>query len=238
MTAETVEYFAPIIAVRADEHKLKAFAKYLYEKDLSGYNPRIFNKTPLLQDQIQQSWNSVQKWWFAVLQDGGFDCDKSVSGFCKFNKHHHCTTPGGNLIPLTGTIRTRYRHDAHGKKVPAGPNSVGQTYHGYEVVKQQVLYYKDFLYDCYSKVAGCGYGKMDKSAFFRSLKHDCLDTLLEEVRPKAGGEHKRISYILFPPIEQCQDMFNRLQGYAYTYQEEETEDWDDGGDSSEDSEDD
>ena len=50
--------------------------------------------------------------------------------------------------------------------------------------------------------------------------------MMQEVRPKACGCHKRISYIMFPSAEQCQDKFNKLQGYPYAYQEEEEDEWD------------
>ena len=50
--------------------------------------------------------------------------------------------------------------------------------------------------------------------------------MMQEVRPKACGCHKRITYILFPSAEQCQDKFNKLQGYPYAYQEEEEDEWD------------
>ena len=218
MTKEVKEYFEPIAAVQEDEGKLKALAKYLYEKNLSDFNPRIFNKTPLLQDQIQQSWNTVQKWWFAVLNDGGFDCDKEATGFCIFNKLYYQNNE--HQEHLTGMTRTKYKKDARGKKIsnPSG--------HGHIIEQTQVLYYKDFLYDCYAKVAGSGYNKLDKGSFFRAMKQDCLEDLLVEVKPKAnGGDNKRISYIHFPEIRECQAMFNKIQGFEYIYQEIDDDDW-------------
>ena len=58
------------------------------------------------------------------------------------------------------------------------------------------------------------------------MRHDCLDSLMQEVRPEACGCHNRISHIMFPSVDQCQDKFNKLQGYPYAYQEEEEDEWD------------
>ena len=214
MKEETTKYFAPIIAVQNDEAKLKAFAKFLYEKDLSEFNPRIFNKTPLLQDQIQQSWNSVQKWWFAVLQDEGFDCEHNgfTQGFCKWNSSYEYYE-GTNPFPLTGMTRTKYKRDASGRQIKS------------EILETQCLYFKDFLYSCYAKVAGSGYGKFDKSSFFRALKQDCLDDLLNEVRPKSDGDSKRVSFISLPSIKKAQEMFNKIQSFPYKYGEDEESGW-------------
>ena len=221
------EYFKPIIEIAENPEKLKSFANYLYTKDISDFNPRVFNKTPLLQEQVQHSWNSVQKWWFSVLNDGGFDCDKAKDGFCVWNQHYrYC--PSQTSIDLTGMKRIKYVKDKSGHRVYDENGD-------YKVSKKQILYYKDFLYDCYAKTAGSGYNKMDKNAFFRSLKQDCLDSLLNEVRPKASDDGKRVSYIMLPPIEECQDMFNKIQGFNYKYQEEEEEDWDSDVDSDSDS---
>jgi hypothetical protein len=221
VNTEITEYFKPILEIAENPDKLKSFAKYLYTKNISDFNPRVFNKTPLLQEQVQHSWNSVQKWWFAVLNDGGFDCDKAKHGFCVWNKHYRYPQkhPDDPSIDLTGMRRTQYAKDKNGKRIYNG-------YDGYQIKKQQILYYKDFLYDCYAKTAGSGYNKMDKNAFFRSLKQDCLDSLLDEVRPKGNDDGKRVSYIVLPIIEECQDMFNKIQGFNYKYQEDEDEDWD------------
>ena len=50
-----------------------AFAKVLYElEDFDDFNPREFEKTPLLQDQVERNWNTVQSWFHQILVDGEF----------------------------------------------------------------------------------------------------------------------------------------------------------------------
>jgi hypothetical protein len=44
------------------------FAHRLYSRDLSDFKPQKFEKTDLAQEQIQQGWNSVVKWWYKVLE--------------------------------------------------------------------------------------------------------------------------------------------------------------------------
>ena len=47
-----------------------SFAKVLYARDLSRFNPQEFPKTELAFNQIQQGWDSVVKFWFNVLNTG------------------------------------------------------------------------------------------------------------------------------------------------------------------------
>jgi len=68
MTKEKEEYFNPIVQAPAG-----AFAKILYNRDLTHFNPRIFKKTKLLQEQVERNHNPVKVWWYKVLQDGGWE---------------------------------------------------------------------------------------------------------------------------------------------------------------------
>ena len=75
MTKEKEEYFNPIVQAPAG-----AFAKILYGRDLTHFNPRIFKKTKLLQEQVERNHNPVKVWWYKVLQDGGWDgADKTFN---------------------------------------------------------------------------------------------------------------------------------------------------------------
>tara|TARA_R110000823_G_scaffold234654_1_gene360857 strand:+ start:900 stop:3191 length:2292 start_codon:yes stop_codon:yes gene_type:complete len=50
-----------------------AFAKHLYERDVSKFNPRQFVKTKLLQDQVEQNWNSIEAFWHDKLIEQSID---------------------------------------------------------------------------------------------------------------------------------------------------------------------
>ncbi len=56
--------------------------KILYNRDITNFNPRSFDKTELLQEQIQHNWCSVRKWWFDVLNAGGLTGKSIRGGFC------------------------------------------------------------------------------------------------------------------------------------------------------------
>jgi len=59
-------YFSKIAAVSD-----KAFAHYLYTRDISEVNIREAAQTELLQQQVEQSYSPIQKWWSQNLHDGG-----------------------------------------------------------------------------------------------------------------------------------------------------------------------
>ena len=83
MTKEKEEYFNPIVQAPAG-----AFAKILYGRDLTHFNPRIFKKTKLLQEQVERNHNPVKVWWYKVLQDGGWDgSDKTFNYWNKLDEY-------------------------------------------------------------------------------------------------------------------------------------------------------
>lgn len=95
-TPEVKKYFDKIYAVNP-----KAIAKILYEIDLTGFNPREFQKTELFQNQVENNWDTVQKFWFRCLKEGmikgqPFDSYNGVyvkewlhDDYCKTKWGHH-----------------------------------------------------------------------------------------------------------------------------------------------------
>ena len=71
---ELSAYFSTICGRKYNEpvnvDMCRSFAKVLYARDLSQFNPGEFPKTELAFNQIQQGWTSVVKWWFSVLDTG------------------------------------------------------------------------------------------------------------------------------------------------------------------------
>ena len=66
-TEETLAKVKPVLDAPAE-----AFAKILYNRDITDFKPRIFKKTPLVQEQVERGWNSVKSWYNKVMKDGGF----------------------------------------------------------------------------------------------------------------------------------------------------------------------
>ncbi len=56
--------------------KAEAFAKYLFEFDLTGFNPANAPLTDFVSSQIMKNWHPVEKWWFRVLQTGSMDIEQ------------------------------------------------------------------------------------------------------------------------------------------------------------------
>ena len=127
--------------------------------------------------------------------------------------------------------RIIYKKDKHGKKKYIEKGILQEPV----VEKSQVLYYKDFLYNCYAKTAGSGYNKMEKDPFLKALKNDCLDSLFKEVRPKPQADGKRPTFQELPALEEAQEMFNKLQGFEYSYTDAEEDEWEYDSDSDSDS---
>ena len=71
---ELSAYFSAVTGRKYNEpvnvDMCRSFAKVLYARDLSGFNPGEFPKTELAFNQIQQGWSSVVKWWYTVLDTG------------------------------------------------------------------------------------------------------------------------------------------------------------------------
>ena len=72
--SELSAYFSAVTGRKYNEptnvEMCRSFAKVLYARDLSQFNPQEFPKTELAFNQIQQGWSSVVKWWFSVLDSG------------------------------------------------------------------------------------------------------------------------------------------------------------------------
>lgn len=57
------------------QKKAEAFAKYLFEWDLTEFNPADSPLTDFVSAQIMKNWHPVEKWWFRVLQVARFDIE-------------------------------------------------------------------------------------------------------------------------------------------------------------------
>ena len=72
---------------------------------------------------------------------------------------------------------------------------------------------------------------MEKDPFLKALKNDCLDSRFKEVRPKPQADGKRPTFQELPALEEAQEMFNKLQGFEYSYTDAEEDDWEYASDS-------
>jgi hypothetical protein len=191
MTKEKEEYFNPIVQAPAG-----AFAKILYGRDLTHFNPRIFKKTKLLQEQVERNHNPVKVWWHKVLQDGGWD-GKNGFGDKNFNYWN------------------KLDEDNAGDKIKNKKT-------GEEIVG----YFKDYIYERYKMTETEKRGFNSVSAFYRELKQNCLGDLYKEIRPKNKDKDykaERPAFLVLPSLEEARAKWNELQEYDYEWFDEDDE---------------
>ena len=183
-TPEKMKIIQPILDAPAE-----AFAKVLYNRDISEFNPRIFKKTKLLQEQVERNHNSVNTWWNMVLHDGGF----YVEGKGKF-------------IEWGGLEKDDYIGDWKGG-IWIEKDLEGKC-------DTKTLYFKDWLFDCYYKTSSDN-RKASASSFYRDLRKNCLGNLYLEERIQFKGARRR--YIHLPSLSEARKKWNQLQEYDYNY---------------------
>ena len=165
-----------------------AFAKVLYNRDISNFNPRSFRKTTMLQEQIQHNWVNIKKWWFNVIMEGGFKGKSIKNGFVEWGD-----------VPRSSTT------DNFGE-----PKNVW----GIENEKtNKIAIEKEFLFSNYSENVG-GYVS-DPTHFHIDMNRFCLGDLIIEKKIQIHGVRKR--YYIMPDIAEAQKRFNELQDYDYEY---------------------
>ena len=155
MTPEKKKYIQPVL-----DAPCEAFAKILYNRNISSYNPRQFKKTKLLQEQVERNWNSPKVWWNDVMKDGGFELGNH---FIEWNK----------VLEVQGEYSMRkYGTEIKNKKK-----------------EKKVVYCKDFLFDCYDRRSYDG-RKFMNSAFWREIQKNCLGDLYVENKLQIKKERK------------------------------------------------
>jgi len=120
------EYFTKIQGRKYDEPQnqemCSSWAKVLYARDISSFNPGEFPKTELAFNQIQQGWNSVIRYWYKVLNTGILWTSTSGSEVTidgeeqdwGFNDEPGIVTNSGTLLVFKKTVFQAYMDTNHG----------------------------------------------------------------------------------------------------------------------------
>jgi len=196
----------------------QAFAKVLYERDITSFNPRQFNKTALLQEQIQHNWCSVRKWWFDILTGAGFSGASIEDGFCDLGNIPTSQKQTTGMYPeplhVWGLQKTKYKYGSDKRKV--------KDENGKEIILDKKTFYeKDFIYSNYEE--NCNGYKLDKAHFWINYKKFCVGELMKEAQFSDGGAKKR--YIMISEIADYREKFNQLQEYEYEYNTDDFSEW-------------
>jgi len=83
MNEQTLKHIKPVL-----DAPCEAFAKVLYNRDISEFKPRMFKKTKLLQEQVEMNWCSPKVWFNKVMKDGGFEYDNHFVEWGKILKYY------------------------------------------------------------------------------------------------------------------------------------------------------
>tara|TARA_R100000963_G_C4643909_1_gene107683 strand:+ start:788 stop:3358 length:2571 start_codon:yes stop_codon:yes gene_type:complete len=131
----------------------EAFANILYNRDISEFDPRIFEKTSLVQEQVEQGWKSVKIWWANVLEKGGFNYNNK---FVEWNKSDEEEYDEWKKLGIWKKRKT-------GERV--------------------FFYIKESLFDSYNSFPRSSHSQTySHHTFLKELKNNCLGDLWEEYR--------------------------------------------------------
>ena len=182
MTKETVKEVQPVLDASSE-----SFAKVLYNRDITHFNPRVFKKTKLLQQQVELNWSSTKVWFHNVLKDGGFTAKNGKeTDFIEWGDlqedHNY-----GNVI---GGLKKKNKKTKETKAV----------------------FFKEWIYSTYECHFADG-RKVSESAFFRELSK-FFD--LQEIRiTDDSGQRRRV--FMLPELDAARERWNREQEYDYEY---------------------
>lgn len=190
MTKEKEEYFNPIVKAPAG-----AFAKILYNRDLKYFNPRIFKKTPLLQEQVERNWNPVKVWWNKVLQEGGWEGTECGSTcFNYWNKLDECNSGDTIKNKKTGQEIVGYFKDyfySRYKMTESEKKGFGSSSAFWRELKQNCL-----------------------GDLYKEIRPKNKDKDYKTERP---------SFLVLPSLEDARAKWNEIQQFDYNWEEEDDE---------------
>ena len=155
MNKETLKHIQPVL-----DAPCEAFAKVLYNRDISEFKPRMFKKTKLLQNQVEMNWCSPKVFWNNVMRDGGFEFRGKFVEWNKILKYSEYDT------------NHQYGLEIKNKKK-----------------EKRVVYEKDWLFRCYDSQSYNG-RKFDNSSFWREIQKNCIGDLYVEKKIQVKKERK------------------------------------------------
>ena len=180
---ENEKYFNKIRNVPTE-----SFGKYLYNIDLSDFNPRKFKKTALLQEQVERNHNSPKVWWNTVMRDGGFEYE-------------------GNFIEW-GKKLVIDEYSCH-------PKRYGLELTDKQTGEKKVVYDKDWLFKVYESKSYDG-RKFSNATFWKEIQKNCLGKKLY-VENKIQRKNQRKIFIFLPDLEEARQTWYQFQEYDYKY---------------------
>lgn len=166
----------------------EAFAKVLYNRDISQYNPRKFKKTALAQEQVERNHNSPKVWWNSVMRDGGFEYD---GNFIDWGKCLKVNTGGYSSKKYGMELTDKVTGD------------------------KTVVYDKEWIFKCYDTKNYDG-RKFCNNTFWKEIQKNCLGKKLYREEKIQKKKQRRI-YVFLPTLEEARQAWYEYQEYDYGY---------------------
>lgn len=174
----------------------EAFAKFLYNRDISNFNPRKFKKTLLFQQQVEKSWCSVIRWLYQALESGHL-YQANASKFI-----HWCKLPPSNH-------QTDFQWEVYGSQ-----SFDNQDYSGMKKIafmkNGQRWYRTTKLYDIYTGCRQGSYAKVVTEQVFNQKLKEVFDVPTKS-HPKLGMCCK------LPELDDARLMFNKWAKWDYDW---------------------
>lgn len=191
-TDESYEYFKKIMDAPPE-----AFANFLYNRDISEFNPRKFSKTTLFQQQVEKSYTSTIRWLYETLESG-----------------HISSQLGNRILKWDTEIVNEEDETAHANKMY---ETYGSTHtDDYMKLKFQhkgVNYMRmSKLYEVYSRARmGC-YSKTQTDQVF---KQTLADVFGKEYKIKS---HPQLGVCAeLPNLQRARELFNVWAKWDYKW---------------------
>ena len=206
---EKEAYFSKIRKCPAE-----AFAKILYNRDISGFNPRQFKKTELFQQQVERSLNSDIRWLYQVLE----------SGLLKPSAYD--PLPWMELLKRSGDKPTNH-YELYGNQGYESQMAMTTKWDKLLFKKgDRKFYVVDLLYEIYAGTRMGSYNKTQTpTVFYQTLKTVFGDSIKEGVHPILG------KVISLPELDEARLCYNRWARWDYTWGQdvgdEDDDNWDD-----------
>tara|TARA_R110000824_G_scaffold110672_3_gene258816 strand:+ start:41 stop:2353 length:2313 start_codon:yes stop_codon:yes gene_type:complete len=194
----------------------EAFAKILYNRDISGFNARKFKKTLLFQQQVERSWNSDIRWLYQTLESGLLKTSLMSQGVVWME------------MPMKQGTQSNLHYELYGAQGVEAHNDCSTHKKENRLIfkKGDRKYY--ILSQLYNMYSGCRMGSYCKTVtptvFLQTLVSMFGDKVKQGTHPQFG------KVISLPELDEARQCFNKWSRWDYRWGADDSaddEDWDD-----------
>ena len=192
---------------------VESFAKFLYNRNIVGFNARKFKKTELFQQQVERSWNSDIRWLYQSLESGMFKTNSHPKGI------------GWMEMPMTDTSQSDLHYTLYGSQ-GAESHDLGLRRADRLIFKKgdRKYYIMSQLYNMYSASKMGSYSKIVTPTVFQQTLNTMFGGFSKE------GTHPKFGKVMsLPDLVDARNCFNTWSRWDYRWGADDGDDgdWDD-----------